>query len=210
MKKIAIIGAGHLGQQIAYHISNDTPDKIVGYFDDFQTKGAMVESLPVLGKINETKVAYQKKMFDSIIIGIGYKHLEFKKQLFEEFDGVIPLYTFIHSTAHIDPTAKIGKGCVIYPRCVIDKSVEINDNVLLNVSCTIAHDTIIDSHSFLSPCVAIAGFTKIGKQCILGINSTIIDNIQIPNKVQIGGGGVVIKSIPQQGLYVGNPVKFIR
>ena len=52
--------------------------------------------------------------------------------------------------------------------------------------------------------------TKIEEKCIIGINSTVIDNITIISNTQLGGGTVVIKNIIQSGLYVGNPQKFIR
>jgi acetyltransferase-like isoleucine patch superfamily enzyme len=56
----------------------------------------------------------------------------------------------------------------------------------------------------------MAGFVTIEEQVIIGINATIIDNIKICKKTQIGGGTVVIKDILTHGLYVGNPAKFIR
>jgi acetyltransferase-like isoleucine patch superfamily enzyme len=46
--------------------------------------------------------------------------------------------------------------------------------------------------------------------CIVGINSTIIENLTIVAKTQIEGGSVVIKSIINPGLYVGNPTRYIR
>jgi acetyltransferase-like isoleucine patch superfamily enzyme len=58
--------------------------------------------------------------------------------------------------------------------------------------------------------VALAGFIKIEELCIIGINATIIDNISIVSKTQIGGGTVVIESVENKGLYVGNPHRFIR
>lgn len=210
MKRIAIIGSGHLGQQIAYHIHQDTEDKVVAFFDEFQQKGNLVHHIPVIGGNNDVLKEFKNNAFDEILIAIGYKHLHFKKQIFEELKDKVPFYTFVHSTAYIDPSAKIGKGTVIYPRCTIDQFVEVGENVLVNISCTIAHDTKIGSHSFLSPTVAIAGFVNIGEQCIVGINSTIIDNINIAPKTQIGGGTVVINHLEKQGLYVGNPVKFVR
>ena len=56
----------------------------------------------------------------------------------------------------------------------------------------------------------MAGFVTIEEQCVLGINSTIIDNINIISNTQIGAGSLVIKSIEKKGLYVGNPLRFIR
>ncbi|WP_312767463.1 acetyltransferase [Epilithonimonas sp.] len=210
MKRIAIIGSGHLGQQILYHIQSDTNNKVVGFFDDFQQKGNSVKNIPVLGGKDYIMEYFEKNIFDELVIAIGYKHLEVKRQLFEDFKNRIPFYSFVHSTSIVDPSAKIGKGTIIYPNCMIDQDVEIGDNVLMNISCSVAHDSVIGDHCFLSPSVCIAGFANIGELCIIGINSTIIDNINIAAKIQLGGGTVVIKNLETSGLYVGNPARFIR
>ncbi|EJG2147765.1 hypothetical protein A4A95_RS13745 [Elizabethkingia anophelis] len=49
MKRVAIIGSGHLGQQIAHHIHTDTEDVVVGYFDEYQKIGQKVNNIIVLG-----------------------------------------------------------------------------------------------------------------------------------------------------------------
>lgn len=210
MKRIAIIGSGHLGQQIAYHIHHDSNDKVIAFFDEFQHVNTIIDDIPVIGGNNDVITKYQQNEFDAILIAIGYKHMNAKKELFQKLDGKVPFHTFIHSSCYKDPSATIGQGSVIYPGCVIDQNVSIEENVLMNISCTVAHDSVIGKHSFLSPSVAIAGFVKIREQCIIGINSTIIDNITIAAQTHIGGGGVVIKNIDIPGLYVGNPVRYIR
>lgn len=210
MKRIAIIGSGNLGQQIASHIHQDTEDKVVAFFDEFKEKGNLVKEISIIGGNNDIISEYKKNSFDEILIGIGYKHMSFRKQIFDKLKNKIPFYTFKHSTVYVNNSVKIGQGSVIYPCCVIDQEVEIGENVLINISCSIAHDTKIGSHSFLSPKVAIAGFVNIEEQCIFGINSTIIDNIKIAKKTQLGGGTVVINHIEKSGLYVGNPARFIR
>lgn len=210
MNRLAIIGSGDLGQQIAYHAKTDNQYEVVGFFDDFKDKGDLVSSMPVLGGSTDILEAYENEMFDELLIGIGYKHIAFKKDLYTRFKGMIPFGKLIHSSSIIDPSSLIKEGVIIYPGCIIDQRVEIGENTLINIGCSVAHDTKIGAHSFLSPCVAIAGFVQIGKSCILGINSTIIDNIQVADNIQLGGGAVVIKNIEQNGLYVGNPVRFIR
>ena len=95
---------------------------------------------------------------------------------------------------------------VTYGNC----DVNVESNVLINVGCTIAHDSSVGKHTFLSPRVSIAGFVNVGDRCNIGINATIIDNISIMNNVQIGGGAVVISHVKKEGLYVGNPARFIR
>lgn len=206
---IGIIGSGHLGQQIAnYAISDNHFDKVV-FFDDYN-KDSFVNNYPLLGTTESILNHYKKGHFSELIIAIGYKHMNAKKKFFEKFKGVIPFATLIHSSCWVDEKAIIKEGCVIYPGCVIEPDVIIQNNTILNISCCIAHDSIIGSHSFLSPRVAIAGFVKTNECCVFGINSLVIDNIDITNNVQLGAGTVVISNLDKQGLYVGNPQRFIR
>jgi len=208
-KTLAIIGSGHLGQQIAnYAISDGHYEKVV-FFDDFSNENE-VNGISILGNSEAIEKEFQKKTFDEIIIGIGYKHLETRKQLFEKFITKIPFGKIIHSSCWVDKTAQIKEGCVIYPSCCIDAHAFIDQNTIVNVACTIAHDTKVGKHCFLSPRVALAGFITIEELCILGINATVIDNLQIVAKTQIGGGTVVIKNLLESGLYVGNPQRFIK
>ena len=209
MKTLAILGSGHLGQQIAhYAISDGHYDKVV-FFDDF-SKESNSNGYQILGGSDKIEDEFKKKSFDYLLIGIGYKHLEKRKYFFDFFNGKIPFGKIVHSQSWVDSTAKINDGCVIYPSCCIDANALIGNNTIVNVACTIAHDTEIEKHCFLSPRVALAGFIKIQEMCVLGINTTIIDNISINKNTQTGGGTVVITNITESGLYVGNPHRFIR
>jgi len=209
MKTLAILGSGHLGQQIAYYAISDKHYDSVVFFDDY-TSDKERDGFTILGSTNNIEEEFNNKSFDEIIIALGYKHLSVKKDLFERFQDKIPFGKIIHSSTWIDESAIIEEGCVIYPTCAIDANAVIKANTVLNTGCTVAHDTTIEKHCFLSPRVALAGFIKIEELCIVGINSTLIDNITIVSKTQIGGGSVVIKNITKPELYVGNPIRFIR
>lgn len=207
MKNLAIIGSGDLGKLIAYH--GQSQYDIVGFYDDFQAE-AFVEGFPVLGKISNILVDYQNKMFDELIIAIGYNHFDFREKVFNKFHGNIAFATITHSSSYVDDSCIIGPGTVILPGCTLDRNVELGSNVLLNTGVTIAHDSKIYEQSFISPGVSIAGFVKIGRRCNIGIGSMIVDNISICDDVQTGGGTVVINNLEKSGLYVGNPARFIR
>lgn len=207
-KVLAIIGAGHLGQQIAHFAIADNHYTKVVFFDDFQAGQSAGHE--IIGKLDDVVYQYSRKRFDELIIGIGYNHLAFKKQVFEKLGSEVPFGKIIHSSCWIDPTAAVNAGTVIFPKCCIDAHVEIGVNTLLNLNCTIAHDSVVGSHSFLAPRVALAGFVTVGEQCYLGINSTIIDSVSIANGTQLGAATVVIKNIDKKGLYVGNPSRHIR
>lgn len=208
--KIAIIGSGDLGQSIAhYAINNDYC--VVGFYDDFQ-KSDTVNNIPVLGKLNAIIDDFKNNLFESLVCAIGYNHFEFREHVYNKYhhEEGIPFSTIIDKSCHIDATAKIGEGVVIFPSSLVDKGSVIEDNVLINVGVTIAHDSRVKSHSFLSPRVAMAGFSTIGKRCMIGINSTIIDNISICDDTRVGGGTLLIHDVTEKGLYVGVPAKFVK
>jgi len=210
MKRLAIIGSGDLGQQIAYYAITDKQFEVVGFFDDFKNKGDFVNNVPILGGVGNVISTFENGDYDELLIGIGYKHITLRGNLFNQFINKVPFACLIHSSCLVDKLSIIEKGVVVYPGCIIDHHVKIMNNVLLNVGCCVSHHTEIGMHTFLSPRVAVAGFVNIENSCIIGINATIIDNIKITSQTQVGGGAVVIKNIEKAGLYVGNPARFIR
>ncbi|MES2618314.1 MAG: acetyltransferase [Bacteroidota bacterium] len=203
MKRLAIIGSGDLGELIAYHATNDNHFNVVGFFDDFGN-----DNTKIMGKIKDVQAQFDLGLFDYLMIGIGYKHMKFRKELYDKFKNIIPFGNVIHSSSYVDSSVSIGEGVFILPGCTIDKHVILGNNVLLNTSVVIAHDSTIMSHCFISPAASIAGKTIVEECCIIGINATLIDNLKITEFTQIAGGAVVIDNINKPGLYTGVPAKF--
>lgn len=201
-EKVAIIGAGELGKQIL-HLANKNGYNVVGFFDDYCKESQIDEKL-VLGGVDNV---YDKSdRFDSVVIAIGYKHMDVRLRLYSKLKlHGVKFATIIDKTAIIDSTVIIGEGSVITSSVILDKGVIIEENVFINVACCVAHDSVIGAHSFLAPRVAIAGFTHVGQSSFLGINSTIIDNLCLPSKIKVGAGAVVTSNLEGPGLYVGVP-----
>ena len=206
MKTLGIIGAGDLGKQIAYYAINEHHYDNVVFFDDYY-ENTPNDKIKLLVKLLDIEKAFNNNLFDELIIGIGYNHLEFKNKIYKQLKNKIPFGKIIHSTSIISESANIEEGCVIYPGCIIDINCIVKANTIVNIGCSISHDSEIGECCFLSPRVAIAGFVKISNECILGINSTIIDNIKISPKVKLGASAVVTNPITEEGLYIGVPAK---
>lgn len=211
MKRILIIGAGDLGQQIAHYVSESSEYKIIGYVDDWANVGDVRRGYPVLGSIEDTEYFYQQGEYDELLIGIGYKHFDTRKQLFERFHSIIPFATYIHPNCVIDRTAKIGEGVVILSNCIVNLDAEIGDNVFMYNGCMIGFASRICSHSFCSLSVIIGGHTYVGEKCFCGMGSTIIDSVRVENCNFIGARSNVVKNITStNGIYVGNPARLLR
>jgi sugar O-acyltransferase (sialic acid O-acetyltransferase NeuD family) len=210
MIKIAIIGSGDLAKLIIHHAALDYRFDVVGCFDDFTNIGQEINKVKVIGAIKDVNAFHEKGIFEQLMVGIGYSRMEYRESIFNLFCSKIQFANIIHSSCIIDPSVKKGQGVFMLPGCVLDSGVVIEDNVLLNVGCTIAHDSIVKAHSFLGPCVKVAGFSTIGKGCNIGINSTIIENINIIESTKTGAGAVVTRNITEKGLYVGVPARKIK
>lgn len=210
MRKIAIIGSGDLGSQLKHLAAQCKGNKVIGFFDDYAKIGEHKHGLPVFGGSDDVLHHFELKLFDALLIGIGYNHMSVRRNLYDRFSSYIPFASLMHPSAIIDDSVEIGNGTIIYAGCILDVGVKIGDNVLVNVGGIVAHDTTIGNHCFLSPAVSIAGFVSIGSSSVIGINSTLIDNLNLPSGTQIGGGAVVIRSPEKPGLYVGNPARYIR
>ncbi len=210
MTRLAIIGAGDLGVQLA-HLAHVTGRfTVAGFFDDSRTAGDVLADTTVLGSVDDVDVLYQQHRFDCMVIAVGYKHLKVRQALHQRFAGRIPFATLVHPSAIIDPSCTLGEGAVIYTGCVLDMGARIGANTLLNAGCVVAHHSEVADGCFLSPAVSIAGFVKVGPACVLGIGTIVIDNITISGGTRTGAGAVVVQSIEKPGLYVGVPARFAK
>lgn len=204
MVRVAIIGAGALGQQISHMISAYSDDGVVGFFDD-QYMGDDPARI-LLGKISD--IGSMRSAFDSLIIGIGYNHLKFKQALVQELeDQNFRFYTFIHPSAFIDTTVRLGAGIVVYPGVIVDMNVDIGNHCILNNGCIISHDTQIGSSGFLAPGVVVSGNCRLGDMNFLGSGTVLSDGIKTTDLVQTGAGAVVINNLLKPGIYTGVPAK---
>lgn len=210
MERLAIVGTKDLAYQITHFVTTDNQYEVVGYIDNIEPKGNLINGRPVLGTVAEAEDLYKKGLFDCVLIGVGYTRFDLRQKFFEELHGKVPFGKFIHSTCYVDPTAKIAEGCVIYPRCILDLNADIRENVFLNWGTGIGHDAIMHPHSFIAANVLVAGGSEVGMRCMIGNGTTFIDHIHVCDDVTIGGGATVVKNITEPGIYVGTPAKFLK
>ena len=202
--KIAFIGYGELGRQIHALIRQTGAAAEAIFFDDTLCQQKQVNAFPF--KMYEDDL-YKEYSF---IISLGYKQLPAKQKVIEKLDGLgRNLYSFIHPSCFVNPSAIVEKGVVAYPMCNIDKEVKIEKGVLLNNSVTISHNAVIESCCYLSPGVVLSGNVTVGENTFMGSGATVANNISIGKNVIIGIGTVVTQDIADNSSVIGNPMKFV-
>jgi sugar O-acyltransferase (sialic acid O-acetyltransferase NeuD family) len=208
MNRVAIIGAGMLGRQVAHHIQSDQGYQPAGFFDDY-AKDAGGDG-PLLGKVDDVDRLFAAGAFDQLIVGIGYMHFAYRWQCFERFRGRVPFLTFVHSSSWVDRSARVGAGSFLMPGVVVDDHVAIGENVFVQLGAAVSHHSTVGENCFLGPSAKIAGCVSVGRDCFLGVGSVVSDSVTLCPGVRTGAGAVVAASIEEAGLYVGVPARKVR
>ncbi|MGL2988103.1 acetyltransferase [Flavobacterium sp. RSSA_27] len=177
-------------------VNTDAPDKLFGQF-------------PVLKSIGEASV-YFKNVDNRFTIGIGNPIL--RKKLYDKLIAIGGVFcSTISPKANIGVFGNyIGEGANIMTGTVVTADVTIGKGGLINLNCTIGHDSIIGKFVELSPGVHISGNCSIGDYSVFGTNATMLPKLTVGKNVVIGAGSVVTKNIPDNCVAVGIPAKIIK
>ncbi|MBD1572313.1 UDP-3-O-(3-hydroxymyristoyl)glucosamine N-acyltransferase [Vibrio sp. S17_S38] len=91
-------------------------------------------------------------------------------------------------------------SCTTIDRGALDDTV-IEDNVIIDNHIQIAHNVRIGYGTAMAGSTTVAGSVNIGKYCIIGGASVINGHIDIADQVTITGMGMVMRGIPEKGVY---------
>lgn len=141
--------------------------------------------------------------------------------MFYEFKGIKPVVhetAFVHPQAAVTGNVRIGKNCYIGPgaalrgdwgRIIIEDGCNVQENctihmfpgvtVLLKEGAHIGHGAIVHG-------------ATIGRNCLVGMNAVIMDNVQLGDESIVGALSFIKEGqiIPARSLVVGNPGKIIK
>lgn len=91
-------------------------------------------------------------------------------------------------------------ACTCIDRGALDPTV-IEDNVIIDNLCQIAHNVHIGTGTAVAGGVIMAGSLKVGRYCLIGGASVINGHMEICDGVTITGMGMVMRPITEKGVY---------
>lgn len=212
MKDIAIFGVGGFGREVLTLIQDinkvEPTWNVIGFFDDGYEIGYETHGLKNLGG---TKELSEWKTPLAVTIAIGTPRIK-KAILNNIHNDLIEYPTLIHPSVIIGDKdyVKIGKGCIICAYTVITCDIEVGDFVILNLACTLGHDTVVKDHCAFMPTCNISGEVEIGEGVYCGTGVKIINQTSIGENTIVGAGAVVVKPLPANCTAVGAPAKAIK
>lgn len=91
-------------------------------------------------------------------------------------------------------------ACTCIDRGALDPTI-IEDNVIIDNLCQIAHNVHIGTGTAVAGGVIMAGSLKVGRYCLIGGASVINGHMEICDGVTITGMGMVMRPITEKGTY---------
>ena len=117
------------------------------------------------------------------------------------FDGV-ERRASVHPTATVEAYVTIDAGT---KRCTY-----VNAYSWIMKGCHIGHDVVIGKRCELAPLCSVGGHVTIGDDVRVGQGATFKPFVKVGDGARIGMGAVVIRDVPADEIWAGNPARKIR
>lgn len=105
----------------------------------------------------------------------------------------------------IEDHVEVGPNSTIR-RSALENTI-IRRGTKIGSMCNIGHNCIVGENCIFTCNVIVSGSSIIGNNVFLGVGSSIKHSKNVGNDVTIGQGAVVVKNIPDNETWVGNPAK---
>src|SRR6478672_8114471 len=141
--------------------------------------------------------------------------------MFYSFNGFIPVVdptSYVHPQAVVTGNVIIGKNCYIGPGAalrgdwgaiIIEDGCNVQENCIIHMFPGVT--VLLKQASHIGHGAIIHG-AIIGKNCLVGMNAVIMDNVELGDNCIVGALSLVKadEKIPPSSLLVGNPAKIIK
>jgi len=115
--------------------------------------------------------------------------------------------TFVHPTARVPKSCKLGYGVFIGPGVVMGSDCYIGNHVTINRAAIIGHDVVLKEFVNVSPGANIAGMVTVGEGTYVAMGAKILDTKEVGKDCIVGAGAVVTKNFGNNVQLIGMPAK---
>lgn len=205
MKNLLIIGARGFGRDI-YNLASECQ----GYQKDYQIKGFLDDKKDALDAfctyppIVDSVENYIVGDDDVFICALG--DVQFKKKYIQMIlDKGGKFISLIHPSAYVDPNAKIGVGCIVFPFAALGSGSIIGDFALIQGAAFIGHDGKIGNYSRIDCHVVCTGGVIIEDEVTIHTSAVINQRVLVQKGAHVGAGSFVIRTVKENSTVYGNP-----
>ena len=208
MKKLFILGAGGFAREVAWlvkEINTQNPQwELQGFVEHSSDSTArFINDLPIISL--ETATIDLSGTWAVAAIGNSANRARAVRDA--EAKG-IRFATLVHPSVKMhSQTVSFSAGTIICAGTILTTDITIGKHVIINLDCTVGHDSIIEDFVTISPGVHLSGHTKIRHGAYIGTGAVTIERLEIGENAVVGAGAVVTRDIPSNVTACGVPAR---
>jgi sugar O-acyltransferase (sialic acid O-acetyltransferase NeuD family) len=213
MKRIAVIGAGGFAREVAWLIRD-----LNRVTHQFEFLGFLVSDISLLRETDSRDEVLGdfnwldgSDRADALAFGIGTPRT--KLNLAAELEcrfSRLEWPPLIHPTVQFDrDSARFERGVVLCAGSVGTVNLKFQEFSMVNLLCTIGHESVIGRGAVLNPTVNISGGVTIGEGVLIGTGAQVLQYVKVGENATVGAGAVVNKDVEPGATVVGIPAKQI-
>ena len=181
--------------------------EVLGLALDDRTMGNEISGYPILCDIKDVYAKY--KRFDDVkFVYQLYRPDVIRERTKILYDLNIPAEkwcNFIHPSAMVARSVKMGYGNVVLANCVINSNTTIGNFNTLNSGTVLEHDTVVGNNNFFAAQAMVGSMLEIGDMNFIGLNTTIKTGVRLGEGILVGQASNVTHSFERDETIFGNP-----
>jgi len=206
MKKTIICGCTVFSRHLRYTLEHDANIKIASYCISVEYMKEQEFDGHSIVPFEELNDIFGKENF-RVLITVGYRGMnEGRKKIFHQCEELgYEVASFVESTARVD-AEYIGRGNIILGNSCLQPFSRIGDGNLM-CDALVGHGSSVGNFNYIAPRCTIAGHTRIGNNCFIGVGACVCDNISVGDYSLIGAGTTLTRSIDSNSVVAAPKVR---
>lgn len=205
MKKIVIVGSSGFAKEIYWLLSRINKYKeeylFCGYIDNNMSKKDVIGNDDFL-----------KNYTEELNVVIAIANPDIRKRIVEcyKVNKNLKFPNLIDPSVLTSGENMYGEGNIVCAGSILTVDINIGNFCIINLDCTLGHETLVGDYVTLNPSVNISGNVHLEECVSVGTGAQVLQGLHIGKNSIIGAGAVVTTNIPNDCTAVGIPAKVIK
>lgn len=207
-KTLYLLGGGGHGRVVVDALGSSGV-QLAGILQPDSDVGTCVLGVPILG---DDEVLDGKSAADVLLVnGLGANpNTGPRRRLFEAMkDRGFAFAQVQHNSVIVGLECTLGEGSHFMAGVVVQNSVRVGQNAVINTRASIDHECVIGDHAFVSPGAILCGNVVVGESAFVGAGAIAVSGVKIGSEAIVGAGAVVTRDVAPGSIVVGNPATTI-
>ncbi|WP_345628460.1 acetyltransferase [Rugosimonospora acidiphila] len=116
----------------------------------------------------------------------------------------------VHPSASVGAGCALGPGTVLLAHTVLTADVSVGAHVSVMPHAVLTHDDLVGDFVTIASGVRLGGGVRLDPGAYVGAGALIREGVRIGAGALIGMGSVVLRDVPAQEVWAGNPARRLR